>query len=306
MARLQQTDLETIPLLGTEDTEVTDFESRLRSLEVTNEMPAQAEVYGQRTPTDPARVEYPSISYNAPVLKRFSGKTGEYQIINDFIEVIERQARLQYRNDDAGMVKFSLSLFRTNLKGPPRSYLNMLTTAEKEDWEKVKDMFVYKFTTKKDLRAKQRAKEQCASFKQKPEGNLEAYGERAMRLRQLIDPSEEGLFVYRFLKGVRDKSVRQILAVGPEDMGKITVAQINTRIRSLVRVGEESDAEDTDSESSSDESSDNSDSEDSSRHRKKKAAKKKEKVNKKSIVTAQGKRHRRLIALCYIRKRSRT
>ena len=286
MARLQQTDPETIPLSETEDTEVTELESRLRSLEVTNEMPSQAEVYGQRTPPDPLGVEYPSISYNAPVLKRFSGKTGEYQTINDFIEAIERQARLQYRNDDAGMVKFSLSLFRTNLKGPARSYLNMLTTAEKDEWEKVKEMFVYKFKTEKDLRAKQRAKEQCASFKQKPEENLKAYGERAMRLRQLIDASEEGFLVYRFLKGIRDKSVRQILAVGPEDMGKITVAQMNARIASLVRVGEESDAEDTDSENSSDESSDDSDSDDSSRHKKKKAAKKKEKANKKSMKKA--------------------
>ena len=85
-------------------------------------MPSQTEVYGQRTPPAPPRVAYPSISYVAPVLKRFSGKTGEFQTINDLIEAIERQARLQYRNNDAGMVKLSLSLFRTNLKGPARSY----------------------------------------------------------------------------------------------------------------------------------------------------------------------------------------
>ena len=285
MARLQQTDSKTIPLLETEDTEVRELESRLRSLEVTNKMPSQAEVYRQKTPPNPPGVEYPSIPYNAPVLKRFSGKTGEYQTINDFIEAIERQARLQYRNDDAGMVKFSLSLFRTYLKGPARSYLNMLPTAEKEDWEKVKEMFIYKFKKEKDFRAKQRAKEQCTSFKQKPEENLKAYGERAMRLRQLIDGSEEGFLVYRFLKAIQDKSVRQILAVSPQDMGKITVAQMNARISSLVRVGEESDAEDTESERSSDESSDDSDSDDSSRH-KKKAAKKRGKANKRSMRKA--------------------
>ena len=122
----------------------------------------------------------------------------------------------------------------------------MLTMAEKEDWEKVKEMFIYKFKTEKDLWAKQRAKEQFASFKQKPEENLKAYSERAMRLRKLIDASEMRFLVYRFLKGIQDKSVRQILAISPEDIGKITVAQMNAGINSLVRVGEESNAEDND------------------------------------------------------------
>ena len=95
-------------------------------------MPAQAEVYGQSAVPEPPETGYPNISYNAPLLKRFAGKSGEDQTITDFIEGIERQARLECRNDEMARVKLSLSLFRSNLKGDARSYLNMLTSTEKE------------------------------------------------------------------------------------------------------------------------------------------------------------------------------
>ena len=60
-----------------------------------------------------------------------------------------------------------------------------------------------------------------------------------MKLRQLIDASEEGFLVYRFLKGVKNKGVRQILAAAQEDMGKVTVAQLNQKINNLLQAGEE-------------------------------------------------------------------
>ena len=122
---------------------------------------------------------------------------------------------------------------------------------------------MYKIKTERDLRAKQRAKEQCASFKQRPDKGLKVYGECAMKLCQLIDSTEEGFLVYRFLKGIRDKSVRQILSVGPDDISKVTVAQMNARITSLVRAGEESDASEEESDDSSDESSSDSDTDSS-------------------------------------------
>ena len=161
-----------------------------------------------------------------------------------------------------------------NLKGDARAYLGMLTSTEKESWEQLKEVYIYKFKTERDLKEKQRAKEQCASSKQWPEESLKAYGKRAMRLRQLIDSSEEAFLVYRFLKGVRDKSMRQILAIGPEDLGKMTVAQENSRIGNLIRAGEESNASEAGSNSSSDGSSDDSDTDDSYKCRKNKKAKK--------------------------------
>ena len=107
-----------------------------------------------------------------------------------------------------------------------------------------------------------------------------------MKLRQLIDASKEGFLVYRFLRGIRDKSLRQILAANPEDMGKITVAQMNARIGSLVRVGEESGASNAESDNSSDDSSEDSDTDSSKRRRKgKKAKKKKSKELKKAMKT---------------------
>lgn len=46
-------------------------------------------------PQNTPEVGYPSISYNAPVMRRFSVKTGKYQTITGFIEAIERQALLE-------------------------------------------------------------------------------------------------------------------------------------------------------------------------------------------------------------------
>ena len=169
-----------------------------------------------------------------------------------------------------------MSLFRTNLKGPARAFLNMLTTTEKESWDKLKEVYIHKFKTERDVRAKQCAKEQCASFKQKPDETLKAYGERAMELRQLIEANEESFLVHRFLKGIRDKAIRQLLAVGPDDMAKVTVAHLNTRIGNLLRAGEESDGSDGESGDSSDDSSEetDSDSDPSARRRKRKNKKK--------------------------------
>ena len=286
MACLQHPDEEVSFPAEAEVTDIIDLERELSLLEVANSMPAPAEVYGQRAQQDPQEVGYPNISYNAPPLKRFSGKSGEYQTITDFIESIERQAKLECRNDAPARVKLSLSLFRTNLKGDARSYLNMLTSTEKDNWEKLKEVYTFKFKTERDLRARQHTKEQCASFKQRPDESLKAYGERAMKLRQLIDASEEGFLVYRFLRGIRDKSVRQILAANPEDMGKITVAQMNARIGSLVRVGEESGASNAETNNSSDDSSEDSDTDSSQRrHKGKKAKEKESKELKKAMKT---------------------
>ena len=141
------------------------------------------------------KMPYATINYSAPVLKRFSGKSGEHQSITDFIEALERQAGFEYRDDDVAREKLLLSLFRTNLKGSARSFLNMLTPSEKEDWTKLKEVYIYKYKAERETKAKQRAKEQCASFRQRSDESLRAYGERAMRLRQLIDGEEEAFLV---------------------------------------------------------------------------------------------------------------
>ena len=248
-------------------------------------MPAGADGRSRSTPLGTDMI-YQNISYHTPPLKRFSGKVSEYQLIVDFIEVTERQAHLECHNEEVARVKLLMSLLRTNLKGPAREFLNTLMPTEKEDWGKLKETYIYKFKTERDVRAKQRAKEQCASFKQKPEETLKAYGERAMKLRQLIEANDEAFLVHRFLKGIRDKSVRQILAVGPEDMAKVTVAHLNTKIGHLIRAGEESDASDIESGDSSDEDTDDSDSEGQSSRNKRKKKKAKEKKESKELKKA--------------------
>src|SRR5437588_412680 len=106
-----------------------------------------------------------------------------------------------------------------------------------------------------------------AFFGQRSDESLGAYGERAVRLRQLIDVADEGFLVSRFLRGVRDRNIRQMIAVGQEDMSKLTVAQVVQRIMNLSGAGNDSDSEE-DSESSGDDSEQSSDDELYKKHRK--------------------------------------
>ena len=105
-----------------------------------------------------------------------------------------------------------------------------------------------KYKTEKEKKAKQREWEAMVSFKPCTDENLKAYGERAVKLRQLIDSADEDMLVSRFLCGVRNKSIRQMIAIGQDDMSKLRVAQFNNRILNLTRSGNEigSDSEDDD------------------------------------------------------------
>ena len=50
----------------------------------------------------------------------------------------------------------------------------------------------------------------------------------------------------RFLLGVRDNSIRRMIAIGQEDMSKLTVAKLNTQILNLIGTGDESGSESKD------------------------------------------------------------
>ena len=221
------------------------------------------------------------INYGA-MLEPFSGKSKDNQAIVDFIEAIESQADLQCNQDESKAVKLKLRLFRTNLQGDARDMMNMLTPAEKDDWEQVKKFYIAKYKTERDCKAKQRAHEGIASFKQRVDEPLKAYGKRAVKLRQLIEVAVEGFLVSRFLRGVRDKNIRQMIAVGHEDMSKLTVAQINHRILNLTGAGSKSGSDDESKDS--EEESDGSDDEENYKRKKKK--KRKAKVDEKALKKA--------------------
>ena len=157
----------------------------------------------------------------------FAGRSSDHQGIIDFLEAIEAQAEVECRDDEKGKRKLQLRLFRTHLRGDARDMMNMLTTSEHEDWEQIKKFYINKFKTERDQKAKQRAREPLASFKQQPDEHLRAYGERAVKLRELIDEGYEGVLVSRFIRGVRDKSMPQLLVIGHEDLSKVTIAQLN-------------------------------------------------------------------------------
>ena len=53
--------------------------------------------------------------------------------------------------------------------------------------------------------------------------------------------------------GIRDKAIRKMIAIGQDDLSKVTVGGLNQKIRNLTAAGEDSDSDD-DTEESEDES----------------------------------------------------
>jgi hypothetical protein len=60
-------------------------------------------------------------------------KSGDAEQIGYYISMIGRQAHHECTNDKESRNAIQLMLFRTNLKGDARSFLNMLTAAEREN-----------------------------------------------------------------------------------------------------------------------------------------------------------------------------
>ena len=134
------------------------------------------------------------VSFGTP-LQTFSGRSRDNQGILDFIEAIEAQAATECRFHESKKEKLKLRLFRTHLRGDACDMMNMLTPTERDNSDEVKRYYIAKYKTEKEKKAKQRVWEAMVSFKQCADESLKAYGERAMKLRQLIDSADEAILV---------------------------------------------------------------------------------------------------------------
>ena len=130
---------------------------------------------------DPTPEEMTSFVKYATSLQTFSGRSKDNQGILDFIEAIETQAGVECKKDEEKREKLQLRLFMTNLRGDARDMMNMLTPIEKDSWEEVKTIYIAKYKTKKEKKAKQKAREAIVSFKQCADESFTAYAERAMK-----------------------------------------------------------------------------------------------------------------------------
>ena len=126
-----------------------------------------------------------------------------------------------------------------------------------------------------------------ALLKQKSSESLMAYGERAFRLRQMLEPSDEPYLVQRFRKGLCDKSIWRLLASHKSGGKQVTIQDLNAQIISICEDDQDSSS-DSDEEPNSAASSDSSSEEDSDSSAKrnsrklKKTEKKKDKSKAKS------------------------
>ena len=164
---------------------------------------------------------------NLPPVKRFHSRDGDACSILDFISRIEKNAEYEFPDGDDGKEEAQISMFRTYLGGDAKYYWVMLSRDEKGGWEKVKAAFIRRFKTKKEQRLREKAKSTMASLKQKPTESLAAYGERAFRLSQMLQASDEPYLVQRFRKGLRDKAIRRLLAKHRLGDKEVTIQDLN-------------------------------------------------------------------------------
>ena len=153
--------------------------------------------------------------------------------IIEYIAQIEEHAGYTCKASVNAQNSAKLSLFESNLEGKARNFLAGLINSERNDWDTHTAIFIRRYKTDQDRKAKERAWAEAATIKQKKDESVRAYGERAVRLAQLV-AAEEGYLVRRFLAGMKDTALRQTLVSGYEDMTTVTIKDLNKKIQNIV------------------------------------------------------------------------
>ena len=239
----------------------------------------------------PPQATRPNVMINLPPVKKFRGRDGDACSILDFISRIEKNAEYEFPDGDGGKEEAQISMFRTYLGGDAKDYWGMLSKDEKGRWERVKAAYIRRFKTEKEQRLRDKAKSKMVSLKQKPTESLAAYGERAFRLRQMLEASDEPYLVQRFRKGLRDKAIRRLLASHKSGDKEVTIQDLNAQIINICEDDRESSSDsssDSESSASSEESSDEDDGNTAAKKRSRKKQQAKEKAKRKKGKKALG------------------
>lgn len=169
-----------------------------------------------------------------PEVKEFRGKDGDSHSIMDYIARIEKFADYEYPDgNEEGKHESQISTFRTYLCIDAKKNWGMLSRDEKVSWDKVKVAYIKKFKTEKEQRLRDEAQSKMALLKQESSESLMAYGERAFRLRQMLEPSNEPYLVQRFRKELCDKSIRRSLASHKSGDKQVTIQDLKAQIISI-------------------------------------------------------------------------
>ena len=126
-----------------------------------------------------------------------------------------------------------------------KSYLMGLIDSEKNDWDALTTIYIRKYKTDQDCKAKERAWAEAATIKQRKDESVKASGERAVRLPQLV-ASDEGYLVRCFLAGMKDTALWQTLVSGYDDMTSVTVKDLNKKIQNIVGASSQHDVDSSD------------------------------------------------------------
>ena len=222
------------------------------------------------------------VNINLPPVRKFSGEDGDPHGITDFIARIEKNIEHEYGEDETGKESSMVSTFREYLSGDAKDYWGMISKEDKRNWEKIKTIYIKKFKTEREQRLIARARSQMASLRQKREESLKQYGERALRLRQRLEETDEPFLVQRFRKGLRSKAERRLLASRVTGEEKVTMQQLNQQILSICEDDDDSSVESlVDSEASDSGHGSASDDEDDAGRRRRNKGRAKRRTSKK-------------------------
>ena len=191
----------------------------------------------------------PGVSYNLPPIWHFTGRKRDRDVygILEYIAQVEEHAGYTRRASESAQRRAKLNLLKTNLDGKAKSYLMGLIDSEKNDWDALTAIYIRKYKTDQDRKAKERAWAEAATIKQRKDESVKAYGERAVRLAQLV-ASDEGYLVRRFLAGMKDTALRQTLVSGYDDMTSVTVKDLNKKIQNIVGASSQHNVDSSDDE----------------------------------------------------------
>ena len=111
----------------------------------------------------------PGVSYNLPPIRRFTGRKRDRDVygILEYIAQVEEHAGYTRRASESAQRSAKLSLFKTNPQGKAKSYLMGLIDSEKNDWDALTAIYIRKYKTDQDRKAKEKAWAEAATIKQR-------------------------------------------------------------------------------------------------------------------------------------------
>jgi hypothetical protein len=164
--------------------------------------------------------------------------------------VLTRETAL-YDDETAPAAKRSLLV--EACKGKAASFIKGLGQEKKDTWEHLVAELTEKYASS-SAEDRARAFQKAMKWKQKSDEDLRAYPKRAKKLAKKVDPALDKVVATRFMHGIRNKSLRVMVAANSQSKTDYTFQEVYQAVQAVARARRE----DSDSSSSSSSCTDSS------------------------------------------------